>query len=332
MVRGYKEGMEYFLRGEYAQAIDCFEEGTGFGESSECLLMLGKCYEQGLGISRDLVLAKDYYKVALRHSEAWYGDDHDETRFLKEKLEEMKHVGDLSIQRKYTESVGWVTVKRAKLKEWTIKFTEDGTLVNIGASIPFCRGFDVAKAHTLKENSYWTCDGQTRFYDGFTLDTDFFSLIVVRGTSRSFESTINGRDCKVMFPSDADLRYLYVQEVIMNRVRELLKRRAEIVFPQKLNEISERIGVPYGKCKVNTRISKSWAFFTRGTRDIEISLSAIQLPEENFEALCVHELMHYFSGEHDGVFWKKFKELGGRRLYELDGTHGNHGKWPLLNL
>jgi hypothetical protein len=28
MVRGYKEGMEYFLRGEYAQAIDCFEEGT----------------------------------------------------------------------------------------------------------------------------------------------------------------------------------------------------------------------------------------------------------------------------------------------------------------
>lgn len=250
-----------------------------------------KCYEQGLGISRDLVLAKDYYKVALRHSEAWYGDDHDETWFLKEKLEEMKHVGDLSIQRKYIESVGWVTVKRAKLKEWTIKFTEDGTL-----------------------------------------DTDFFSLIVVRGTSRSFESTINGRDCKVMFPSDADLGYLYVQEVIMNRVRELLKRRAEIVFPQKLNEISERIGVPYGKCKVNTRISKSWAFFTRGTRDIEISLSAIQLPEENFEALCVHELMHNFSGEHDGVFWKKFKELGGRRLYELDGTHGNHGKWPSLKL
>jgi TPR repeat protein len=62
MVRGYKEGMEYFLRGEYAQAIDCFEEGTGFGESSECLLMLGKCYEQGLGISRDLVFAKDPYR------------------------------------------------------------------------------------------------------------------------------------------------------------------------------------------------------------------------------------------------------------------------------
>ena len=185
---------------EYAQAVDCFENGTAYGGSSECLLMLGKCYEQGLGVSRDLCLAKDYYKVALRHFEAWNGDDCDEIKFLKGKLEEWSHVDDLTLLRKYIESVGWVTVKRAKLKEWTIKFTEDGTLVNIGASIPFCRGFNVAKSHTLKENGYWTCDGQTRFYDGYSLNTDFFSLIVRRGTSRSFESTINGRDCRVMFP------------------------------------------------------------------------------------------------------------------------------------
>lgn len=332
MIRGYKEGMEHFTRMEYAQAVDCFENGTAYGGSSECLLMLGKCYEQGLGVSRDLYLAKDYYKVALRHSEAWYGDDHDEIRFLKGKLEEMKHLTDLTVQRNYIESVGWVTVTRARLKEWTIKFTDDGTLVNIGASIPFCRGFNVAKYHTLKENGYWTCDGQTRFYDGYSLNTDFFSLIVRRGTSRSFESTINGRDCRVMFPSDADLSYLYVQEAIMNRVRELLKKRAEVVFPQKLNEVSERIGVPYGKCKVNTRISKAWAFFTPGTRDIEISLSVIQLPEEHLECICVHELMHNFSGEHDGVFWKKFRELGGQHLYQLDGTHDNHRKWPTLKL
>ena len=204
--------------------------------------------------------------------------------------------------------------------------------MNIGPSIPFCRGFDVANAHTLKENKNWTCDGQTRFYDGYILNTDFFSLIVRRGSSRSFESSINGRECSVIFPSDADLGYLYVQEAIMNSVRELLKKRAEIVFPQKLKQVSERIGVPYGKCKVNTRISKAWAFFIPSTRDIEISLSAIQLPEENLETLCVHELMHNFSGEHDGLFWKKFRELGGQHLYQLDGTHDNHRKWPTLKL
>ena len=26
MARGYKDGMEHFQRGEYTQAIDCFEE------------------------------------------------------------------------------------------------------------------------------------------------------------------------------------------------------------------------------------------------------------------------------------------------------------------
>ena len=331
-IRGYKEGMEHFTRMEYAQAVVCFENGTAYGGSSECLLMLGKCYEQGLGVCRDLCLAKDYYKVALRHYEAWHGDDCDEIKFLKGKLEEWSHVDDLTLLRKYIESVGWVTVKRSKLKEWTIKFNKDGTLVNIGPSIPFCRGFDVANAHALKENKYWTCDGQTRFYDGYILNTDFFSLIVRRGSSRSFESSINGRECRVIFPSDADLGYLYVQEAIMNSVRELLKKRAEIVFPQKLKQVSERIGVPYGKCKVNTRISKAWAFFIPSTRDIEISLSAIQLPEENLETLCVHELMHNFSGEHDGLFWKKFRQLAGQRLYDLDATDHIHGKWPVLKL
>ena len=70
MIRGYEQGMEHFQRKEYAQAVDCFESGTSFGGSSKCLLMLGQCYEQGLGVGVDLSLAKDYYKVALIHFEA----------------------------------------------------------------------------------------------------------------------------------------------------------------------------------------------------------------------------------------------------------------------
>ena len=54
LISDYKKGMEHFLRKEYAQAIDCFETGSAFGGSSKCLLMLGKCYEQGLGVDVDL--------------------------------------------------------------------------------------------------------------------------------------------------------------------------------------------------------------------------------------------------------------------------------------
>ena len=118
----------------------------------------------------------------------------------------------------------------------------------------------------------------------------------------------------------------------MNKVRDMLKKRAETVFPQKLNEISERVGVPYGKCSINTRLSNAWAQYKRKTRNIEFSLSAIQLPEENFESICIHELSHSFSSDHDGVFWSKFRQLAGQRLYELDSVHHIHNKWPTLKL
>ena len=333
MIRGYEQGMEHFQRKEYAQAVDCFEAGTSFGGSSKCLLMLGQCYEQGLGVGVDLSLAKDYYKVALIHFEAWLcADDYEDISWLKEKITELQRIPQINEQRKYIDSVGWVTVKRSKVKEWKIKFNEEGTLVNIGPSIPFCRGFRVAEYHTKQENPRWTCDDHVRFYDGYTFNTDFFSLTIRRGSTPSFESTINGKNCMVLFPCDADLGYLYVQEVIMNKVRDLLKKRAEVVFPQKLNEISQKVGVPYAKCLINLRLSKAWAQYDRATGDIEFSLSAIQLPEENFESICIHELTHSFAAGHDGAFRVKFRQLAGQHLYELDSVHHRHGKWPSLKI
>ena len=333
LISDYKKGMEHFQRKEYAQAIDCFETGTSFGDSSKCLLMLGRCHEQGLGVDIDLILAKDYYTVALRHFEPWHSiNDSDDITWIKEKLAELKDIPRIQERRKYIDSVGWVTVKRAKLKEWKIYFNEEGTLVGIGPSIPFCRGFSVADYHTKRENPRWTCDNHTRFYDGYTLNTDFFNLTIRRGTAPSFESTVNGRNCMVMFPCNADLNYLYVQEAIMNKVRDLLKKRAEVVFLHKLNEVSERVRVPYGKCLINTRLTNAWAQYNRKTKDIEFSLSVIQLPEENFESICVHELSHSFSSDHDGVFWRKFRQLAGQHLYELDSTGHIHNKWQTLNL
>ena len=324
--------MEYFHRGEYTQAIDCFEHGTSFGDSSKCLLMLGKCYEGGLGVNVDLSLAKDYYTVALRHFGAWYGHNYDETAWLRERINALSEVSNVNEMRKYIDTVGWVIVRRSRVKEWSIKFNDEGTIVGIGPSIPFCRGFSVAEYQTRQQNHGWTCDGQTRFYDGYTLNTDFFRLTVRRGGTSSFKSSINGRDCLVEFPADADLGLLYVQEAIMNNVRALLKKRAEVVFPQKLKDISERVGVPFGKCKINTRLSNAWAQYNRETRDVEFSLSVIQLPEENFESICIHELSHSFSAGHDYVFWSKFRQLAGQHLYNLDRIGHIHNRWSSLNI
>ena len=110
MIKGYKEGMAFFRNGEYARAVECFENGTAMGDSAGCLLMLGSCYEGGLGVELDLGLAKDYYKAALVHFEAWRALDSEEIRWLKERLGKLSDVQVVREVREYVDEVGWVTV------------------------------------------------------------------------------------------------------------------------------------------------------------------------------------------------------------------------------
>ena len=118
----------------------------------------------------------------------------------------------------------------------------------------------------------------------------------------------------------------------MNKTRELLRKRAEYVFPMKLKEVSERIGVPYGKCKISPALSKSYAYFTIKTHDVTFALGCIDLPEESIEAICVHELMHSFSADHNSRFYTKLREYGGQRLYDRDFRLEDGITWRRLRL
>lgn len=324
--------MEHFLRQEYAEAVDCFEHGTGLGHSSECAMMLGKCYEHGLGVGKDLVLAKDNYRMALIQFGFLHAPDCEEILWLKSKLEDLKDLPEINEQCLWIDKVGPVRVKRTKIKEWSVKFSERGTQVDISYCTPLCRGFRIAKSHMLNENHRWTCDWHSRFYDGYTLDADLFRLEVRRGSTNEWKEILDDRHCTVVFGKDVDLDYLYIQEAIMAHVRSVLKKRAKVIFTEILDEVSGMTGVPYGECKVSPGLRKSWAYRTTATGDITFSLKAIQLSVDGFKALCVHELTHYFVSDHNHRFYLKLEELGGKHLADLDIRLDSGIKWRQLKL
>lgn len=328
----YKEGLLLFQNQEYKNAVSCFVNGLNFGNSSECALMLGKCCELGLGVAKDLVMAKDNYKSALQQFSLMHSHDSEEIVWLKAKLAELTDVPDVCERTCYIDSVGCVKVSKSERRGWSIGFSEEGTHVKVNLYTPFYRGFYIAEVHASKENKTWTCDGHTRFYDGYTIEAELFRLTVKRGQTQRYETSINGRDCTVIFPYDADLNYLYVQETIMKKARELLKKRADVIFRQKLQEVSARTGIPYGKCKVDTRMSKVWATHSSPHNDIVFSLSCIQLPEESLEAICLHELIHNFVSGHDNRFYAKMLEYGGRNLYDRDMDLEKGISWKCLRL
>ena len=229
--------------------------------------MLGKCYEHGLGVEIDQVLAKDFYKCALKKLRfIFYSQDYEMLIWLKSKIAESR---------------------------------------------PLYEELSIAKVYSFNTNKNWTCDGYTRFYDGYTLNSYFFSLVVKRGETSEYKSIINERGCTVIFPYDAGLGYLYVQGTIMNKVLDLLRKRANVVIPQKLNELSQRMGIPYGKCKISKNMRRAW--------------------EEYLEAICAHELTHCLVPNHEGKFWQTFKERAGEYLVSLDVKLGlGHIPWQPL--
>ena len=174
----------------------------------------------------------------------------------------------------------------------------------------------------------------SRFIDnnGYALDTHHFRLLVTRGSSDNYTTRLDGRDCYVTFPKNANLNYIYVQETILKKVKEVIFKRAQVVIPQVLQRVSERINVQYRNCIVVKALRGFWALYDFDTHDVTFCAGCVQLPEKSLEALCIHELTHSFVRGHDKDFHDKMLELGGQEMYDLDNNLWKEKRWLYLDM
>ena len=328
----FEIGREHYLRKEYKDAIKSFTTGIGKGDHS-CMSWLGQCYEYGLGTEKDLVKAKDLYlglfeQLSTREQKEKLGI------WLQERLETLKDIPVRSSDSRFISEVGNVRVVRSKYSFITskIRFNKNEAVAEIENRASLTEGFAYAE-HTLKEMySEWTCDGINKFYDGYVLETDFFTLKVQRKDVSDYISIIDDRNLTIYVPEAVSFDYLYAQAYILKRAKDLLLKRAETIIPLKLKEVADRIGTSFKKCVI-VPSSRSWIARNnyRGSK-IEFCATAIQLPERSLEALCIHELTHNFISNHGPSFHNKMIELGGEEYHKLDLHLFHEGKWPYLKI
>lgn len=322
----FEKGREHYYRKEYEEAVRCFKIGvtqSGLGS----MMWLGQCYQFGLGVEKNLEEAKDLYVCASKK----FAISESTEKWLQEKLEVLKDVAVTDVRSGYIEGVGNVKVRRIlNIDRPVLRYNLDEVVVTIQTRDPFCIGFDYLEKNIPELNRKWTCDGVNRFYDGYTLETDFFTLTVRRGNTDKYVSRVDGRECSLYFPENVDLKYIYVQETILKKVKDLLFKRAQVVLPQKLKEVSERINVPYGSCKVIRNMGKFVAMNFKMGEKITFIASCVQLPEESLESLCIHELAHNFVSSHGREFIEKMIELGGEECVRLDQNLFKETKWNYI--
>ena len=326
----FEIGREHYLREEYKDAVKWFTIGIAKGSPS-CMSWLGQCYEYGLGTEKDLVKAKDLY-FAVFEQLSTCEQKEKLGIWLQERLETLKDIPVRSSDSRLISGVGNVRVVKSKYSfiPTKIRFNKNEAVADIENRASLTEGFAYAE-YTLKEMySEWTCDGVNKFYDGYVLKTDFFTLKVLHKDVSDYMSIIDDRNLTVLVPETVSFQFLYVQMHILKKVRELLFKRAETVIPLKLKEVADRIGTSFKKCEI-VMTNRSWlARNCHHGSKIQFCAKSIQLPEKSLEALCIHELTHNYVLGHGPAFHKKMIELGGEEAHKLDRNLFKEGKWPYL--
>ena len=328
----FEIGREHYLRKEYKDAIKWFTIGAGKGSCS-CMNWLGHCYEYGLGTEKDLVKAKELYFASFERLTSCEQKEKSGI-WLQERLETLKDIPVRSSDSRFISGIGNVRVVRSKYSfiPPKIRFNKNEAVADIEYRESLIEGFAYAE-RTLKEMyTEWTCDGINKFYDGYVLKTDFFTLKVQHKDVSDYVSIIDDRNLTIYVPEAVSFDFLYAQIYILKKAKDLLIKRAETVIPLKLKEVADRIGTTFKKCEI-VPSNRTWLARNnyRGSK-IEFCAKAIQLPEKSLEALCVHELTHNFISGHGPAFHKKMIELGGEEYHKLDRYLFHEGKWPYLKI
>lgn len=332
--RSYLEkGRELYDSKKYKEAAELFLLSITQEHSSAAKAWLAHCYEQGLGVEKDLLLAKDLYQISYdytgysqRSESLWV--------WVHERLEQLNEIPFCGSIVRFIDGIGNVKVIRNLNgpNPPQLRYNIDEAVVSTDKGSSIVEMLHFARETISRMNKKWTCDGESRFFDGYTLNTHHFKLTVTRGDNDAYHTRLDGRDCHVTFPRSADLNYIYVQETILKKVRDIIYKRAQIVIPPVLQRVSERINVPYNKCIVAKTLRYASAMYFPSTRDIKFSATCIQLPEKTLEALCIHELTHSFVNGHGKDYYEKLLELGGREMYDLDNNIWKEKMWPYLNI
>ena len=332
----YQNGMNHFQKQDYKEALYYFVRGAVDHYYDACIEQLGICFEHGYGVEKNLALAKDLYNNCYRYWSSLLKYDKEYALCLSRisaRLEALKDIADCQELSRCIEGIGNLrVVKNANQAAYSIRYNQNEMvkLLNPKLSIVLAWWYIEENISDLKRR--WTCDDRSNhFYDGYTINADHYRLQVKRGTTDHYVTKIDGRECLLLFPKDACLDYIYVQENILKRVRELLHQRALVVIPEVLQGVSKRINVPYGKCVVKKRIGHSALGWNRyKSHDIHIRSECVQMSKEKLETLCIHELTHNFVKGHGNNFVYKMIELGGSDAYELDQHLMEREEWPMI--
>lgn len=147
-----------------------------------------------------------------------------------------------------------------------------------------------------------------------TTETTFrtFSFVAqIRQTSPSLSYRIQLKNeiLTLDVPMEADISSPEAQQAIKELITHALRYEAKRLLPYKVHIWAKKWGLKYNSVKINSSVSR-WGSCS-ASRNINLSLYLLLLPEQVIDHVILHELVHTVEMNHSERFWKLLSDFCG---------------------
>ncbi len=130
--------------------------------------------------------------------------------------------------------------------------------------------------------------------------------VQVQLTTSEPKVRLHGYNVKVLLNDWSDLESQSVQKKIRQAAEKSLKKQANQLLPQRLEDLSRRCALEYRSVSVR-KLKSRWGSCDQH-KNIVLNIFLIQLSWELIDYVIIHELVHTKHPHHQADFWRAVEE------------------------
>lgn len=149
----------------------------------------------------------------------------------------------------------------------------------------------------------------------FKIETEQFKLTIAKHNEKSFMVRTANEEKTILCPQDTDFRSIHIQTWLKKVIEEMLRKKAQQIFPKRLRKIATLHKFEYKKVTIKNMHTRWGSCSSLG--NINLSIYLLLVPRHLADYVMLHELCHTREMNHGENFWKLLNECTEGKAIEL---------------
>lgn len=134
-----------------------------------------------------------------------------------------------------------------------------------------------------------------------------YRLVVIYKDIEKPRTRLKQNEIVISLPKGTHVESQSVQVIIKGACEKALKKEAEVLLPQRIEQLSKSTGISYKTVKVK-KLKSRWGSCD-SNKNIVLNIYLMQLDWSLIDYVVLHELAHTYHQHHQKTFWNLLEKL-----------------------